>query len=57
MVALCGKLAATPAEVKTIGLKAVYVINEVEQPLAAMLAATAENLEKTAARIAPAFFT
>jgi glycerate kinase len=51
VVALCGKLAATPDEVKAIGLKAVYVINDADRPLPVLLAATAENLEKTAAKI------
>jgi len=57
VVALCGKLAATQAEIEAIGLHAVYVINDRELPLQELLAATAENLEKTAARIEPAFFT
>jgi glycerate kinase len=52
VVALCGKLDATEAEIKAIGLKAVYVINDKVQPLPEELAATAENLEKTAAKIA-----
>ena len=51
VIGLCGKLSAGPAEIAAIGLKAAYSINEVERPLAEMLAATAENLEKTAAHI------
>jgi glycerate 2-kinase len=51
VVALCGKLDATPDEIKTIGLKAVYVINDKDQPLPELLAETAENLEKMAAKI------
>jgi glycerate kinase len=51
VVALCGKLDATEAEIKAIGLKAVYVINDRVQPLPELLAETAENLEKTAKRI------
>ena len=50
-VALCGKLDASEAEIKAIGLKAVYVINDKVQPLPEMLAETADNLEKTAGRI------
>jgi glycerate kinase len=52
VIALCGKLSASPAEIKAIGLKAAYSINAVEAPLAEMLAATAANLEKAAARLA-----
>jgi glycerate kinase len=51
VVALCGKLSAGPEQIKAIGLKAAYSINDVERPLAEMLAATAVNLEKAAARI------
>ena len=52
VIALCGKLSASPEQIKAIGLKAAYSINETEKPLAEMLAATAENLEKTAAKLA-----
>jgi len=51
VVALCGKLDATEAEIKAIGLKAAYPINDKMLPLSELLAQTAENLEKTAARI------
>jgi glycerate kinase len=51
VIALCGKLSASPEQIKAIGLKAAYSINAVERPLAEMLAATAENLEKTAAHL------
>lgn len=51
VIALCGKLSATAEQIKAIGLKAAYCINAVEQPLPDMLAATAANLEKAAARI------
>jgi len=51
VIALCGKLSAGPEQIRAIGLKAAYSINEVELPLAEMLAATAANLEKTAARL------
>jgi glycerate kinase len=51
VIALCGKLDATPEEIKTIGLKAVYTINDKDRPLPELLAATKENLEKTAATI------
>jgi glycerate kinase len=49
VIALCGKLSATPEQIRTIGLKAAYSINKQERPLAEMLANTAVNLEKTAA--------
>ncbi|HVW73137.1 MAG TPA: glycerate kinase [Rhizomicrobium sp.] len=49
VIALCGKLSATPEQIKAIGLKAAYSINREERPLAEMLANTAINLEKTAA--------
>jgi glycerate kinase len=52
VIALCGKLSASPEEVKAIGLKAAYSINREERPLAEMLANTAVNLEKTAASLA-----
>jgi glycerate kinase len=48
VIALCGKLSASPDQVKAIGLKAAYSINREERPLAEMLANTAANLEKTA---------
>jgi hypothetical protein len=34
-----------------VGLKAAYSINPVQKPLAEMLAATARNLEETAAKL------
>jgi glycerate kinase len=49
VIALCGKLSAGAEQISAIGLKAAYSINAVERPLAEMLAATAVNLEKTAA--------
>ena len=51
VIAMCGKLSATPEEIRTIGLKAAYCINKQERPLAEMLANTAANLEKTAAEL------
>ena len=51
VIALCGKLSATPEQIKTIGLKAAYSINSQQRPLAEMLANTAINLEKTAAAL------
>ena len=48
VIALCGKLSASPEQIKMIGLKAAYSINKEERPLAEMLANTAINLEKTA---------
>jgi len=51
VIALCGKLSASPQQVKAIGLKAAYSINKEERPLAEMLANTAVNLEKTAAEL------
>jgi glycerate kinase len=51
VVALCGKLSASPEQIKAIGLSAAYSINDVERPLPEMLAATAANLEKAAARL------
>ena len=48
VIALCGKLSATPEQIETIGLKAAYCINREERPLAEMLANTAANLERTA---------
>jgi glycerate kinase len=52
VIALCGKLSATPEQVAAIGLQAAYSINAEERPLDEMLAATAINLEKTAAALA-----
>jgi glycerate kinase len=51
VIALCGKLSASPAEITAVGLKAAYSINPEQRPLAEMLAATAENLERTAASL------
>jgi glycerate kinase len=51
VVALCGKLSASPEDIRAVGLKAAWSINAVERPLAEMLAATAANLERTAAEL------
>jgi glycerate kinase len=51
VIALCGKLSATPQQIETIGLAAAYCINREERPLAEMLANTAANLERTAERL------
>lgn len=51
VIALCGKLSATPDQVRSIGLKGAQCINAEERPLAEMLANTAANLEKTAAAL------
>lgn len=51
VIAFCGKLSATPDQLKTIGLKAAYSINREERPLAEMLANTAANLEAAAAAL------
>lgn len=52
VIALCGKLSATPEQLRTIGLTSAQCINKVERPLAEMLANTAANLEHTAAGLA-----
>jgi len=51
VIALCGKLSADSDQIRAIGLQAAYPINTTEKTLAEMLAATAANLEKTAARL------
>ncbi|HET7083423.1 MAG TPA: glycerate kinase [Rhizomicrobium sp.] len=51
VIALCGKLSATPEQIKTIGLTAAHGINREERPLAEMLANTAANLERAAAEL------
>jgi glycerate kinase len=51
VIALCGKLSASPDQVRTIGLQSAQSINAEERPLAEMLANTAANLEKTAAAL------
>lgn len=51
VVAFCGKLDASPADIRAVGLHAAYCINREQRPLAEMLAATARNLEETAATI------
>jgi glycerate kinase len=51
VIALCGKLSASPEDIRAVGLKAAYSINKVERPLAEMLAATGQNLEATAAEL------
>ncbi len=51
VIALCGKLSASPEQLRAIGLKAAYSINKHERPLAEMLANTAANLERTAAEL------
>ena len=51
VIALCGKLSASPDQVRMIGLKRAQCINAEERPLAEMLANTAANLEKTAAAL------
>ncbi len=51
MIALSGKLSASPDQIRAIGLKAAHCINGEEKPLAEMLANTATNLQKTAAKL------
>ena len=51
VIALCGKLSASAEDIRAVGLKAAWSINKVERPLAEMLAATGENLERTAAAL------
>jgi len=51
VIALCGKLSASEADVHAVGLKAAYSINKIQRPLAEMLAATGMNLETTAAEL------
>jgi glycerate kinase len=51
VIALCGKLSASPEQLRAIGLKAAYSINKEERPLAEMLANTAANLERKAAEL------
>lgn len=51
VVALCGRLAATPEQVRAIGLQQAISINEVELPLPEMLARTEENLERVGERV------
>jgi glycerate kinase len=48
VIALCGKLSASPEQVKAIGLTAAHSINDRDLPLAEMLANTAVNLERAA---------
>ncbi|HEY2009213.1 MAG TPA: glycerate kinase [Rhizomicrobium sp.] len=52
VIALCGKLSATPQQLEAIGLKAAYGINKQQRPLAEMLANTAVNLERATAELA-----
>ena len=52
VIALAGKLSASPEQIRAIGLKAAYCINREERPLPELLANTAANLEKTAAALA-----
>ena len=51
VIALCGKLSASPEDIRAVGLKAAYSINREQRPLAQMLATTAENLERSAAAL------
>jgi glycerate kinase len=51
VIALCGKLSASPEQLRAIGLKAAYSINKEERPLAEMLANTAANLERMAGEL------
>jgi glycerate 2-kinase len=51
VIALCGKLSAGTDQIHAIGLKAAYSINKTQKPLDEMLAATAANLEETAASL------
>jgi glycerate kinase len=57
VIALCGKLDATPAEIRAIGLTAAYAISDENRPLPELLAATKANLEKAAANIATRRFS
>lgn len=51
VIALCGDLAATPDQIRAIGLSAAYGINPEPRPLAELLAQTAQSLERTAASL------
>ncbi len=53
VVAFCGRLEASEADLKRLGLKAAFSINDPSSgaPLTELLAQTAENLEKTSRRI------
>ena len=51
VVAFCGRLSASAAQLQAIGLRGAFSINETEQPLRQMLAHTAENLQRTARRL------
>ncbi len=51
VIALCGKLSASAADITAIGLAGAYCINSESRPLAEMLAATAANLERCAATL------
>lgn len=53
VIAFCGRLEASEAQIKAIGLQAAYEINDPDNrpSLAIMLENTAVNLEKTAARV------
>jgi glycerate kinase len=51
VMALCGELSATQEEVRAAGLTAAYCIDGMQRPLTRMPAATAENLEATAAAL------
>jgi glycerate kinase len=51
VIALAGKLSITPDTITRMGLHGAYSINQEIRPLSEMLAATAENLERTAAAL------
>jgi glycerate kinase len=51
VIALCGKLSASPEQLRTIGLTSAHCINKEARPLAEMLANTAANLERAAAAL------
>ncbi len=53
VIALCGKLLATPEDIQNLGLKEVYPISQVYEPLEVMLQKTAINLEQTAYDLTP----
>lgn len=50
VIALCGRVTATPEQIRAIGLHQAIDINPVQLPLPEMLARTAENLERAAFR-------
>lgn len=56
VIAFCGRIEASPEQIRAIGLQRAICINETDRPLPELLAQTGENLERAAEKMARSAF-